>query len=106
MREPHRIQLKPDAQPYAVYTPRRIPIPLMQKVKGEIDRLLKLGVIEPVDVPTQWCAPIVVAPKGSGIRLCVDLSRLNDSVLRERHIMPSVDQLLAQLANARVFQQA
>lgn len=103
MREPHRIQLKPDAQPYAVYTPRRIPIPLMQKVKGEIDRLLKLGVIEPVDVPTQWCAPIVVAPKGSGIRLCVDLSRLNDSVLRERHIMPSVDQVLAQLANARVF---
>jgi hypothetical protein len=99
----YRIQLKPDATPYAVYAPRRIPLPLMPKVKNELDRLLKLGVIERVEEPTLWCAPIVVANKGNGIRLCVDLSRLNDSVMRERHIMPSVDQVLAQLADARVF---
>ena len=75
----------------------------MPKVKEEIDRLLRLDVIARVDEPTEWCAPIVVAPKGSGIRLCVDLSQLNSAVMRERHIMPSVDQTLALLAGATVF---
>ena len=42
-------------------------------------------------------------PKGPGIRLCVDLSRFNDTVMRERHILPSVDQVIAQLADARFF---
>ena len=55
------IQLKPDIQPYTVYTPRRIPLPFMPKVKDEIDRLLSLGVIERFDVPTEWCAPRVQA---------------------------------------------
>ena len=99
----YHIQLKLDTQPYAVYTPRRIPLPLMSKVKDDIDRLLSLGVIERVDVPTKWCAPIVVAPKGPRIRLYVNLSRLNDSVMREHYILPPVDQVLAQLADARVF---
>ena len=99
----YHIQLKPDAQPYAVYIPRRIPLPLMLKVEDEIDRLLSVGVIDRINMPTGWCAPIVVAPKGPDIRLCMDLSRLNDSMMRERHILPSVDQLLAQLAEAHIF---
>ena len=64
MSEPYRIQLKSDAQPYAVYAPRRIPFLLLPKVKDDINRLLSLSVIEQVDEPTQWCAPFVVAPKG------------------------------------------
>ena len=103
MNELYRIQLKSDAQPYAVYAPRCIPLPLLPKVKDEIGRLLSVGVIEQVDEPTQWCAPIFVAPKTQGIRLCVDLSRLNESVMHERHILPSVDQMLAQLAGTQVF---
>ena len=104
MSEPYRIQLKSDAQPYAVFAPRRISLPLLPKVKNEIGRLLSLGVIKQVDKPTQWCAPIiVVAPKAQGIRLCVDLSQLNESVMREQHVLPSLDQVLAQLAGAHVF---
>ena len=40
--------------------------------------------------PTDWCAPIVVAPKKGTdrIRMCVDLSKLNKFVRRERY--PSV----------------
>ena len=101
--EPYRIQLKSDAQPYAVYAPRRIPLPLLPKVKDEIDMLLSFGVIEHFDEPTQWCTPIFVTPKAQGVQLCVDLSRLNVSVMREQHILTSVDQVLAQLAVAQVF---
>ena len=35
--------------------------------------------------------------------ICVDLTKLNASVRRERHILPAVDQIVAQLSNAKVF---
>ena len=51
-----------------------------------------------------WCVGIVVVPKPNGrVRICVDLTKLNESVLRERHQLPAVDQTLAQLAGGRVF---
>ena len=63
-----------------------------------------LGVISRVDQPTQWCAGMVVVPKKSGsVRICVDFRRLNESVLRETHPLPKVDNTLAQLAGATVF---
>jgi transposase InsO family protein len=97
------IKLKPDAEPFAVYTPRRVPINLHAPLKEELNQLEQAGVIMRVDEPTEWCAPIVVVPKRTGIRLCVDLSRLNESVQREQYSLPVIDQLLAQLAGATVF---
>ena len=58
-----RIQLKPDAKPFALCTPHNVPILLRKKVKEELSRMYSLGVISPVKEPTQWCAGIVVVPK-------------------------------------------
>ena len=47
---------------------------------------------------------MVVVPKEKGkVRICVDLSRLNQSVKRELHPLPVVDQVLAQLTGAKVM---
>ena len=55
-----------------------------------------MGVISKVDEPTDWCAGMVVVPKKSGsVRICVDLKPLNESVLRETHLLPKVDETLA-----------
>ena len=55
-------------------------------------------------VNQQSGARMVVVPKGNKkVRICVDLTRLNQSVCRERHPLPAVEQALAQLAGARVF---
>ena len=63
-----------------------------------------LGVISRVDKPTPWCAGMVVVPKSNGsVRICVDLKALNQSVLREIHPIPRVDEILAQLAGATYF---
>ena len=100
----YTIKVKNDATPYALYTPRNVPIPLRAKVKEELDRMEKLGVISKVTEPSSWCAGMVVVPKPSGaVRVCVDLKNLNQSVLREPHPIPSVDDTLAHLTGATVF---
>eukprot|EP00731_Ephydatia_muelleri_P004849 Em0002g1025a len=100
----YTIKLKNDAQPFALYTARHIPIPLQKQVKTELDRMEAMGVISKVTEPTQWCAGMVVVPKSNGtVRICVDLKPLNDNVLREIHPLPKVDETLAQLTGASVF---
>lgn len=104
LQEAYTIRLKPDAVPYSLLVPRRVPIPLHGVVKAELDRLEAEGVIRRVTKPTPWCAGMVVVPKASGsYRICVDLTKLNQVVLRERHILPTVDQVLGLLGNAQVF---
>ena len=81
------IKLSPGSTPHAITTPRRVALPLMPKVKEELQRMEKLGVISKVDIPTDWCAGMVVVPKPDGrIRICVDLTKLNESVLA-RHTL-------------------
>ena len=87
----YTIRLRDDAKPFCLYTPRRVPLPLMKKVEDEINGLVKSGVIESVDEPTDWCAPMVVVPKPNGnVRLCVDLTKLNEGVRRELYVMKKV----------------
>ena len=63
-----------------------------------------LGVIKKVEEPTDWCAGMVVVPKENGkVRICVNLAKLNQSVKGELHPLPAVDQVLAQLAGAKVM---
>jgi hypothetical protein len=63
-----------------------------------------LGVISRIEEPTDWCAGMVVVPKADGgVRICVDLTKLNRYVKRERHILPSVEHVLAQVGDAKVF---
>ena len=46
----------------------------------------------------------MVIPKPDGcIRICGDLMKLNESACRECHMLPSVEQTLAQLGGATVF---
>ena len=44
----------------------------------------EMGVISLIEEPTDWCAGMVPVRKKNGrIRICVDLTRLNKSVMRE-----------------------
>ena len=64
-------------------TPKRVALPLLSKVKAELNRMEDLGVISKVEAPTAWCADMVVVPKADGnirIPVCVDLTKVNESV--------------------------
>ena len=100
----YEIKLTSSYEPFNQTTPRRVPIPLLPKVKGELDRMETMGVIEKVDVPTEWCSPIVEVPKSNGnVRICGDFIQLNKAVLRENHPMPTTEQTLGKLAGAKVI---
>ena len=60
---PDVIKLKPEAKPYALSTPRRVPVLLLTKVKEELSRMEQIQIISKVDEPTEWCAGMVVVPK-------------------------------------------
>ncbi|XP_065174678.1 uncharacterized protein K02A2.6-like [Sycon ciliatum] len=100
----HTIQLRDEAPPYSLSTPRRVALPMESKVIEALRRMEAAGVIRPVSEPTDWCAGMVVVPKPNGsVRICGDFTRLNKAVKRERHILPTTDHLLARLGDAKVF---
>lgn len=104
MKAEYTITLQQDAKPYAISVPRKVPLPLSKETKAEIGRMVQQGVISPIDEPTEWCAPMVVTPKPNGkVRVCVDLSVLNNYVQRENHPLPSVDHTLGKLAGSNHF---
>ena len=86
-------------------TPRVVPLPLKDKLKEELDLLEKQGIITSQTKVTDWCAPIVVAPKKNSekIRLCVDFNRLNKFVKRERYLSNTPAQAVLDLHGAQVF---
>lgn len=85
-------------------TPFRVTTALMKEVTEEIVRMLQLHIIEPVDKPTEWCSPIMVGPKANGIaRIYVDLTNINQAVIREVYHMPTVEETLRSLKKVPVF---
>ncbi|XP_070394701.1 uncharacterized protein [Dermacentor albipictus] len=102
----YAIRLQPNATPFSLSVPRRLPLPFRDVVKTELAKLKAEGVIRRVDTPTDSCAVLVVVSKISGgYRLFVDLTRLNKVILRERHVLPTVEQCLGLLGEATVFLQ-
>ena len=90
--EPVRLHLKEDAVPYAAHTPIPVPHHWKQKVKEDIDRDVRLKIIEKVPQGTtaEWCARMIVTSKKNGDpRRTVDLQKLNEATLREPHHTPS-----------------
>ena len=98
--EKFHISLTPGVSLFCVKTPRTVPFAYRDKLKTELDLLQDQGIIAPVTEVTEWCAPIVVTPKkGSDrIRMCVDLSRLNRYVQRERYMSPTPAEAVADIA--------
>ena len=85
-------------------TPKRVPLSLKAKVREELDHMDKLGAIRKVEVHTLWCAGMVVVPKSNGkVRICVDLTKLNENVCRENHPLPEIDALHGKIGQSKVY---
>ncbi|XP_048257542.1 uncharacterized protein K02A2.6-like [Haliotis rufescens] len=83
---------------------RRIPHALKQDLKTELERLEKRGVITPVDTPTDWVSSLLIVKKPSGrLRLCIDPKPLNKALKRCHYPLPVMEDILPDIAEAKVF---
>jgi len=102
--DPIRIRVKNNVTLYHINTARRIPISLIPKVEKELERMEKLNVIMKVTEPTDWCSPMVVTEKKSGVaRICVDLRALNKGIEREHYTIPTLQDVATQIAGGQIF---
>ena len=98
MTDEYTIKLKDDVKPFALTVPKKVPTPLYEETMHKISRMLESRVISPVDHLTEWCSTMVVTTKlRSEVRVCVDLTKLNEYVQHENHSLPSVDLTLGKL---------
>lgn len=83
---------------------RHVPFHIRDEL--EIKKMLDQDLIEPVTGPTPWASPIVPVPKrnqSNEIRICTDARYANKAIMRERHITPTIDDLILKLNGATVI---
>ena len=98
-----RLTLNSDVEPI-LRPPKRLPIELKEPVKLELDRLDTAGVLTPVDEPTDWVNQMAIATKKNGSqRICIDPRSLNLALEREHYQLPVLDDILPDLAKAKIF---
>ena len=86
--EPLRLFTDEKIKPNAVHTPSPIPVHFREEVKAQLDRDIRLGVLEkvPLNTPVTWCSRLVVATKADGTpRRTVDLQKLNEASVQQTH---------------------
>jgi len=88
-----KIPLKAEARPIRQQPYRLNPI-YKQEVKDKIDRMLEARIIEPIE-ESEWIIQMVVQEKKQGgIRICVNLIKLNDDFLHDPLPTPFIDEVL------------
>lgn len=98
----HRIELLPNAVPIKQRAYRMNPT-LLAQVKIELDKLLKVGFIYPIE-NAEWLSPVVVVPKKNGkLRICVNYKKLNDATKKDVYPIPFTDELLDSVAEHEMY---
>lgn len=101
----YAIQLKEGATP-VIHAPRRIPAPLRERLKKELDRMCVLNVITKVEEPTEWVNSMVCVDKGNknkDLRICMDPGDLNRNIKREHYQIPKREEIASEMAGAKYF---
>lgn len=87
-----KLKLHIDLTVTPVKQPIRVPYHTKEKISAVIDPLLAEDIIEKVDGLTTWLNSIVPVIKPSGkIRLCLDMRQANKAIIRERHVIPKLE---------------
>ena len=98
-----QLHVNPDVPPRALPC-RKLPLALREDVKHELERLVEIGVLIPLEEPTVWVSQMAVVKKSDGSqRICIDPQPLSDALQREHYRLPNLDDVLPNLNNAKVF---
>jgi hypothetical protein len=97
-----KIPLKEDAR-LVKKRPYRLNPKYKKKVKTELDRMMEVGIIQPIE-ESEWIIPMVVQDKKTReIIICVDLRKLNDACLHDPFPTPFTDEVLYNVGGKEVY---
>ena len=81
---------------------RRIPFAARQEVIRQLERMQRIGVIQPSKSP--WASPVVLVRKRDGsLRFCIDYRALNSVTKPDLFPLPRINDLMDQLGASRCF---
>ena len=85
--------------------PRKIPHTMRAAVESKLVQLEQAGVIASVDQPTDWISNITTVwkPDKKQVRICLDPRDLNKAIRRNHFNMPTIDDVLPNLKEAKLF---
>ena len=99
----YQIEINKGAVPRQCHN-RKTPLSMMKDLKAKLDSYTQKGIIAPVDYPTAWISNNVAVRKPNGsLRVCLDPSNLNKVIQRNHFPMPTLDDVLSELCDAKVF---
>ena len=82
----------------------RVPVAKREKEKIALDRYEEAGIIKKVEEPTPWCSNKLIKETPKKFRVCIDPSQtVNKVILRPIHQMPTLNEQLHKLCNAKCF---
>ena len=90
--KPLRLFVDPAVKPVAIQKAAIIPNHLKARVKANLDRDVRLGILEKVDInsPVKWLSRMLVTMKKDGSpRRIIDYKKLNDAIQRQTNITKS-----------------
>ena len=90
----YSIEMEEGIKPVVVPT-RKYPFGLVNRLKEELDRMEKLGVISKVDKSTDWVSGMAVVEKPD--------EPLNKGIKRHYYPMPTLEEITARMAGAQYF---
>ena len=91
-----KLELKPDMKPYHA-KPYPVPYAQEQKLRDEVDRLVKWGILRKVN-HSEWAAPMFTSPKPDGsLRSLADFRELNKCIKRMPYPIPKIQDMLLKL---------
>ncbi|GJY37910.1 hypothetical protein Tco_0424274 [Tanacetum coccineum] len=96
-----QIDLIPGASPIA-RTPYRLAPLEMQELCNQLQELTDQGFIRPS--PSPWGALVLFVKKKNGsFRMCIDYRELNKLTIKNRYLLPRIDDLFDQLQGSSVY---
>ena len=104
--DPVKIEMKSDAEPVQKAT-RRVPLALKDKFTKEIQSMVDSGILTKLTpgMPThEWLNSFVVVKKPNGsLRVCLDLTDLNKSIIRPVCNMRTLEEIIDLLKGSLYF---
>ena len=89
---PLRLFVDKSVKPVAIHKAEIIPVHLKARVKADLDRDVRLGILEKVDInsPVKWLSRMLVTLKKDGSpRRIIDFKNLNNAIPRQTNITMS-----------------